>query len=231
VPGVRRQHGPLRCCCRAQCKAGRASTSCANASRCWSSPRCSPHAPRRMVRVAANRVGAGSRLQRVAKLIEPLAAVRPVTIVSDTHEGDRMRSDFRRLGHQVSIEPPSGRRKLEQFIGTRQRFAEGSLRCWRHPLLVDLSCSGRMAGERLVLPSKGSSHSDLAAALCQGVFAFRHSQAAASPWANRRVARPVLRSPRGRRCPAASKRRRLLGDDRHWARVLRPYVLISASSS
>jgi hypothetical protein len=135
----------------------------------------------RLRAIAAKRGREDRVLQRVAELIEPLAAVRPVTIVSDSHEGDRMRSYFGRLGYQVSIEPPSGRRKLEHFIGTRQRFADASLRCWRHPLLVDELARVRMAGERLVLPSRGSSHCDLAAALCQGVFAFRHSHSAALP--------------------------------------------------
>jgi len=141
---------------------------------------CEAIAPAGRLRSAASKRGREDRvLDEIARLILPLADVRPVSIVADVHEGDLVRSHFGRLGYQVKIEAPSGKRKIEQFVSTRARLVDGSLRCWRQPLLVaELARVRARDNETLELPTRGSSHADLACALAQGVWQFRHTGAA-----------------------------------------------------
>lgn len=144
---------------------------------------CRAITPSGRLRTAASKRGREDRiLDEIARIIEPLADVRSVSVVSDIHEGDRIRSYFGRLGYPVRIEPPSGKRKIEQFVSCRARLVDGSLRCWRHPLLVEEMARVRARdSETLELPSRGSSHCDLICSLAQGVWQFRHTNAAAVP--------------------------------------------------
>jgi hypothetical protein len=114
-------------------------------------------------------------LARVAQIIEPVAAVRPVSIVTDVHQSDAIRAYFGRLGYVVKVEAPSGKEKTAAFVSTRSRLVDRSLRCWRHPGLVEEMRRVRAKDtETVELPRVGSNHCDLIASLCQGVYQYRH---------------------------------------------------------
>lgn len=124
---------------------------------------------------AARRSREDRTLARVAELIEPVAAVRPVSIVTDVHESDAIRDYFGQLGYTVKVEAPSGKEKTAAFVSTRSRLVGRSLRLWRHPGLVEEMRRVRAKdSETIELPRVGSNHCDLIASLCQGVYQYRH---------------------------------------------------------
>jgi hypothetical protein len=111
-------------------------------------------------------------LAHIARIIEPYAAVRSVSVVSDVHQADAVRSYFGRLGYAVRIET-GAKDKVRAFESTRARLTDGSLRLWRHPGLVEEMRRVQARNESIVLPRIGDNHCDLIAALCQGVFQYR----------------------------------------------------------
>jgi hypothetical protein len=120
-------------------------------------------------------------LAAVWELIEPY---RPERIVSDQHNAAAVTSYFERRGVQVQIVNVTGPIQTASFVATRARLVDGSLRCWRHPQLIeDLRRVRAKNTEAIFLPRYGDSHCDCAAALALGVhvFAERAYPAAAVP--------------------------------------------------
>jgi hypothetical protein len=102
-------------------------------------------------------------------LIEPY---RPERIVSDQHNGAAITSYFERRGVPVEIVNVTGPIQTAAFVACRARLVDGSLRCWRHPQLIeDLRRVMARDCEAIYLPRYGSSHCDTAAALALGVHA------------------------------------------------------------
>jgi hypothetical protein len=109
-------------------------------------------------------------LAAVWDLIEPY---RPERIVTDQHNSAAMTSYFERRGVPVEVVNLTGPVQTASFVATRARLVDGSLRCWRHPQLVeDLRRVRARDTETIFLPRYGGSHCDAAAALALGVHLF-----------------------------------------------------------
>lgn len=105
-------------------------------------------------------------LAKVWELIEPYG---PVKIFSDQHNSAAIESFFGRRGVPVEIVRLSRPLQTAAFVGLRARLVDGSLRCWRHPRLVDELYRVRAKDtETVYLPRFGDSHCDAAAALALG---------------------------------------------------------------
>jgi hypothetical protein len=126
----------------------------------------------------------------LARAWETIAPYAPTRIVSDQHNSAAIESYFGRRGIPVEIVNLTRPVQTASFVALRQRLVEGSLRCWRHPLLVEELRRVRARDtETIFLPRYGDSHCDTAAALALAV-----SQA--RPFAVPSVA-VAVRPPRG----------------------------------
>lgn len=131
-------------------------------------------APGARLRSLTTRRGREDRvLAHIARIIEPYAEVRPVSVVSDVHQSDSVRSYFGQLGYPVKIES-SAKDKLRGFESTRARLGDGSLKLWRHQGVIEEMRRVQVRNEALVLPRIADNHCDTIAALCQGVYQYRH---------------------------------------------------------
>ena len=115
-------------------------------------------------------------LARAWETIAPYALRR---IVSDQHNGAAIESYFGRRAIPVEIVNLTRPAQTAGFVALRQRLVEGSLRCWRHLLLVEELRRVRARDtETIFLPRYGDSHCDAAAALALAV---SHAQQFAVP--------------------------------------------------
>jgi len=108
-----------------------------------------------------------STLAAVWDLIEPY---RPSRVVTDQHQSSAIESYFGRQGIRVETTHLSGPTQTAAFVTLRSRLADGSLRLWRDPALIeDLRRVRARDSESIFLPRYGNSHCDLASALALGV--------------------------------------------------------------
>jgi len=116
-----------------------------------------------------------AREDRVLEEVMGVAwAYQPTRVVSDQHMADAIRSRFGREGWSVTIKNLSGPSQSQAFTSTRARLLDGSLRIWSHELLLEeLRRVRAHDSERVVLPRRGSSHCDIASALCLATFEHR----------------------------------------------------------
>jgi hypothetical protein len=116
-------------------------------------------------------------LAKVWSILEPYAE-RGLRIASDQHDADAVRSYFGRLGCAVTIHNLTGPLQSSAFTAVRTRLMDGSLRLWRHPLLIEELRRVRAKDtERIDLPRFGGGHCDAASALSLAVYEQRHVQA------------------------------------------------------
>jgi hypothetical protein len=136
----------------------------------------------------ARRAREDSTLERAWELVEPYAE-QGLRIVTDQHQGDAVRSFFGRRGASVQIVNLTAPVQTQAFTSTRTRLLDGSLRLWRHPLLVEelRRVRARVGAEAIVLPRFGGGHCDVASALALATWAHR-GVTDAPPWRARRVA-------------------------------------------
>jgi hypothetical protein len=128
----------------------------------------------------ARRAREDSTLAAVWDLIAPY---HPERIVTDQHNSAAITSYFERRGVPVQVVNLTAPTQTAAFVSTRARLVDGSLRCWRHPgLIEDLRRVRARDTESIYLPRYGDSHCDAAAALALGVhvFATRDYPAAAA---------------------------------------------------
>lgn len=113
-------------------------------------------------------------LQRVWEIVEPYR-VRPVKVVGDQHQSDGLRSFFGRKGVEVEIINITGPIQTAGFVSLRARLLDGSLRCWKHPLLLEELRRVRTArtAESIVLPRFAGGHCDAVSALALACYALR----------------------------------------------------------
>jgi hypothetical protein len=112
-----------------------------------------------------------STLQKVLEIIEPY---RP-RVVSDQHQGDAVSSFFGREGLAVDVVHLTGPLQTAAFTSTRTRLMDGSLRLWRHQLLLEeLRRTRARNSESILLSRFGGGHSDIASALCLATYDLRH---------------------------------------------------------
>jgi hypothetical protein len=125
----------------------------------------------RLRSLEARRAREDHTLEQIWQVVAPYAAVRPVRVVSDVHQADVVRSFFGRRGLEVEIVTGSSPAQTEAFVALRTRLVDGSLRCWKQPLLLEELRRVRTArsAERVVLPRHGGGHCDLACALALAV--------------------------------------------------------------
>jgi len=111
----------------------------------------------------------------VWEIVEPYAAARPVRVLGDQHQADGVRSFFERRGLPVEIIGQTGPVATAAFVSTRARLVDGSLRLWKHPLLIEELRRVRTArtAESIVLPRFSGGHCDAAAALSLACYAVR----------------------------------------------------------
>jgi hypothetical protein len=108
-------------------------------------------------------------LAAVWGLIAPYA---PSRVVTDQHQSAAIESYFGRRGVRVETTHLSGPTQTAAFVALRSRLADGSLRLWRDPALIeDLRRVRARDSETIFLPRYGNSHCDLASALALGVSA------------------------------------------------------------
>lgn len=109
-------------------------------------------------------------LAKVAEIIAPYAPM----IVTDQHQADAVSSYFGREGCTVRVVNLTGPLITAAFTSTRARLLDGSLRLWRHPLLIEELRRVRAKDtERIELSRFGGGHSDAASALSQAVYELR----------------------------------------------------------
>jgi hypothetical protein len=114
-------------------------------------------------------------LERVWELIEPYQP----RVVTDQHQADAVQSFFGRLGASARVVNLTGPIQTAAFTSTRARLMDGSLRLWRHPLLVEELRRVRARDtESIVMPRFGGGHCDAASALALAVFELRHATGA-----------------------------------------------------
>jgi hypothetical protein len=124
-------------------------------------------------------------LAEVWAILEPYQEARPgLKIVSDQHQADGIRSFFERRGARVEIINLTSPVQTAAFVSMRARLVDGSLRCWKHPLLLEDLRRIRTArtAESVVLPRYAGGHWDAASALALACYAVRegsHPPAAA----------------------------------------------------
>jgi hypothetical protein len=119
---------------------------------------------------AARRAREDSTLAAVWELIEPY---QPERLVTDQHNAAAITSYFERKGVPVQNLNVTGPIQTASFVALRSRLVDGSLRCWRHPRLIeDLRRVRAKDTEAISLPRYGDSHCDAAAALALGVHVF-----------------------------------------------------------
>jgi hypothetical protein len=112
-------------------------------------------------------------LARVWETVEPY---HPIGIVSDQHQADAVTSYFGRAGVPTQIFNLTAPLQTSAFVSTRTRLLDGSVRLWRHELLLEEMRRVRASEgmERIVLPRFGGGHCDVISGLCLGVYAKRY---------------------------------------------------------
>ena len=114
----------------------------------------------------------------LAAVWELIAPFEPWKIVTDQHNSAAIESYFARRGVQVEVVNLTSPIQTAAFTSLRARLVDGSLRCWRHPELIeDLRRVRARDNETIQLPRYGDSHCDLAAALALGCYELRESGA------------------------------------------------------
>jgi hypothetical protein len=110
-------------------------------------------------------------LEQVWELVEPYAPRG----VSDQHQSDAIISFFGRRGASVRVVNLTGPVQTQAFTSTRTRLVDGSLRCWRQPLLLEelRRVRAKSAMEGIDLPRFGGGHCDAASALALATFEHR----------------------------------------------------------
>jgi hypothetical protein len=110
-------------------------------------------------------------LERVWELIGPYSP----RVVTDQHAADAIRSYFGRLGCSVKVVNLTGPIQTAAFTSTRTRLLDGSLRCWRNPLLVEdlRRVRARDASEAIYLPRYAGGHCDCVSALALATYEHR----------------------------------------------------------
>jgi hypothetical protein len=148
-----------------------------------------PGAKRRSL--GARRAREDSTLERVWELVEPYAEMG-LRIVTDQHQADAVRSYFGRLGPSVQVVNLTAPVQTAAFTSTRTRLVDGSLRLWRHPLLIEelRRVRAREGAEAIVLPRFGGGHCDVASALALATWAHR-GVTDAPPWRPQRSMGPA----------------------------------------
>jgi hypothetical protein len=112
-------------------------------------------------------------LEKVWKIIEPYHA----RIVTDQHQADAIRSFFGRLGASVHVVNLTGPMQTAAFVSTRSRLEDGSLKCWRHPQLIeDLRRVRAKSSESILLPRYAGGHCDTVSALALATYSLRHAR-------------------------------------------------------
>jgi hypothetical protein len=110
-------------------------------------------------------------LQKVWEIVEPY---RP-RVVTDQHQADAVSSFFGREGLAVDVVHLTGPLQTAAFTSTRTRMMDGSLRLWRHQLLLEeLRRVRARDSESIVLPRFGGGHCDAASALALAAYELRH---------------------------------------------------------
>ncbi len=129
----------------------------------------------------ARREREDATLVAVWERLEPYAEGGGLRVVTDQHQGDSVSSFFGRLGCPVRVVSLTGPLQTMMFTATRARLADGSLRLWRHPQLVEEMRRVRAgkSSESIVLPRVRGSHCDVVSALTLGVYGQRHVTGAA----------------------------------------------------
>jgi hypothetical protein len=129
----------------------------------------------RLRSLEARREREDATLARVWEIVEPCHAVRPVKVLGDQHQSDGIRSFFERRGVPVEIVNITAPIQTAAFVTTRARLIDGSLRCWKHPLLLEELRRIRTArtAESVVLPRFAGGHCDAASALALACYAVR----------------------------------------------------------
>lgn len=113
-------------------------------------------------------------LRRVWRALEPYQE-EGLRIVTDQHQADAVSSYFGRLGVAVDVHNLTGPSQTAAFTSTRARLVDGSLRLWKHPLLIEELRRVRAKDtEAMLLPRFGGGHCDVASALSLAVYELRH---------------------------------------------------------
>lgn len=109
-------------------------------------------------------------LARVWEIIEPYAP----RIVTDQHQADAVSSYFGRFGVSTRVVNLTGPVQTAAFTSTRTRLIDGSLRLWRHPLLIEeLRRVRARDSETIYLPRFGGGHCDAISALALACWELR----------------------------------------------------------
>lgn len=153
----------------------------------------SVHAPGVLVVGAVDAIEPGGRLRsldlrrgredrtldRVREILHPYSP----KVVSDQHQADSIRSFFGRVGWSVEIVNLTGPVQTAAFVSTRTRLLDGSLRCWKHPRLVeDLRRVRAKDTETIHLPRYSGGHCDAASALALAVYDLRFARGNSAPY-------------------------------------------------
>jgi len=128
----------------------------------------------RLRSLESRRAREDATLAKVWEVIEPFRGYG-VRVVGDQHQADGLRSFFGRKGVEVEIINITGPISTAGFVSLRARLLDGSLRCWKHPLLLEELRRVRTArtAESIVLPHFAGGHCDAAAALALACYALR----------------------------------------------------------
>jgi Terminase large subunit, T4likevirus-type, N-terminal len=123
----------------------------------------------------ARRAREDQTLAEVWAILEPYHAARPLKVVSDQHQADGIRSFIGRHGVEVEIINMTAPIQTAGFVSTRARLVDGSLRLWKHPLLLEELRRIRTAraAESVVVPRFAGGHCDAACALALACYAVR----------------------------------------------------------
>ena len=123
----------------------------------------------------ARRAREDQTLAKVWEILEPYSAARPLKVVSDQHQADGIRSYLGRKGVEVEIVNITGPIQTAGFVSLRARLVDGSLRLWKHGLLLEELRRIRTArtAESIVLPRFAGGHCDAASALALACYALR----------------------------------------------------------
>lgn len=123
----------------------------------------------------ARRAREDATLDRVWGILEPYAERGGLRIVTDQHQADSIKSYFGRLGVPVTVVNLTGPLQAAAFTSTRARLLDGSLRLWRHALLIEelRRVRAREGSEAIMLPRFGGGHCDVVSALALAVWMHR----------------------------------------------------------
>lgn len=110
----------------------------------------------------------------LAKVMEVIEPYRP-RVVTDQHHADAIRTYFGRSGFVVKVVHLTAPLTTAAFVSTRTRLVDGSLRCWRHPVLTEdlRRVRARDATEVIQLPRYAGGPCDAVSALALAVYEHR----------------------------------------------------------